>query len=54
MFVCVSVFIGDQYPGYFNKWAYERGEYTKQKFPRSKLNISVLNDYFMAMVLYGE
>ncbi|CAK4693523.1 hypothetical protein LEN26_009755 [Aphanomyces euteiches] len=45
---------GDQYPGYFNKWAYERGEYSTEKFPRKKLNLSYINDYFMAMVLYGE
>ncbi|ETV95976.1 hypothetical protein H310_10632 [Aphanomyces invadans] len=45
---------GDQYIGHFNKWAYERGEYTTQKFPRNALDLTVINDYFMAMALYGE
>ncbi|KAF0700157.1 Aste57867_9285 [Aphanomyces stellatus] len=45
---------GDQYLGHFNKWAFERGEYTPQRFPRASLDISYINDYFMAMALYGE
>ncbi|KAF0707381.1 hypothetical protein AaE_013633 [Aphanomyces astaci] len=45
---------GDQYPGYFNKWAFERGEYTAQRFPRDNLDLAVINDYFMAMALYGK
>ncbi|RQM20955.1 hypothetical protein B5M09_010793 [Aphanomyces astaci] len=45
---------GDQYPGYFNKWEFERGEYTAQRFPRDNLDLAVLNDYFMAMALYGK
>ncbi|RHY61836.1 hypothetical protein DYB38_007952 [Aphanomyces astaci] len=42
-----------EYQGYFKKWAFERGEYTPVTFPRDKLDIAVINDYFMAMAVYG-
>ncbi|KAF0700160.1 Aste57867_9288 [Aphanomyces stellatus] len=43
----------DAYQGrYFDKWAFKRGEYTRDKYPLAMLNTSIVRDYMVAMVLY--
>ncbi|KAF0700159.1 Aste57867_9287 [Aphanomyces stellatus] len=40
------------YQGYFDKWAFKRGEYTTEKYPRASLDTSIVRDYIMTMALY--
>ncbi|KAF0700158.1 Aste57867_9286 [Aphanomyces stellatus] len=50
---CLHHPLVDAYQGrYFDKWAFKRGEYTSKNYPRSWLNISIVQDYMMIMVLY--
>ncbi|KAF0700162.1 Aste57867_9290 [Aphanomyces stellatus] len=43
----------DDYRGkYFDKWAFKRGEYTRDKYPRASLNTTAVRDFMLLLVLY--